>query len=151
MRGSTPIIVRRKVPRTIQPSTTVLIAPQSPSTVITRLKALCVEPIARPLWDAKGWTPRPHHSRSAYDGFYEVLIKRTGQVRRFRGRLEETRRGIAAYISDPPPEIRRHPKGSCFGLVDGTWFQIHWHDQPRDADSAIVYVETVLDEALNGR
>jgi hypothetical protein len=126
-----------------------VVAPETGPMVIGRQEALTVTPVARPAWDAKGWIAQPHGRRFTYEGFYEATLRRSGQPRRFRGRLIESFGGIATYIADPPTEIRRHPKGPCFALVEAPWFRVHWQRQPRNVDEAILYVETVLDEALN--
>ena len=150
MRGSA--IVIEPMPIVVGPGKTVLVAPASTTTIgliIEPLPAISIQAAQRPAWDDKGWTPIPHHSRRAFEGFYRVRLAHTGEHRRFAGRLMETRRGIAAYIADPPPEVRRHPKGPCFALVEDPWFRVHWQQAPRDADEAILYIERVLDEALN--
>ena len=118
--------------------------------VIGRAPAVRVSPVARAAWDAKGWTINRTLGRTVYHGRFEVLDRRTNRVRRFAGRIAQLSIGIAAYIADPPPEIRRHPKGPCFALVEAPWFRVHWHKGPRSVDEAIRYVETVLDQALRG-
>lgn len=142
----------------IRPTERSLVGPSSSLTVVPNVArpllvvpqaSLLVEPRQRPAWDAKGWVPQPHNGRLAYEGFYEVTAKRTGEPLRFRGRLMETGRTIATYIADPPAEIKRHPKGKCFSLTDTPWFRVHWQEEPRNVDEAILYVETVLDEAIN--
>jgi hypothetical protein len=33
--------------------------------------------------------------------------------------------------------------------VDGAWFHVNWRQPARNADEAILYLEKVLDEAIN--
>ena len=133
----------------IGPSRPLVAPPVSRPTVVGPELGLLVAPRQRPAWDAKGWRAVPHDGRFAYEGFYEVLAKKTGERRRFSGRIIETKRTVATYISDPPVEIKGHPKGRCFSLIEALWFRVHWHAEPRNVDEAILYVEAVLDEALN--
>lgn len=51
-------------------------------------------------------------------------------------------------IKAPPPELRRHPKGACFGYAGNGWYTVNFITRPRDIDSGILYVERVLNEAL---
>lgn len=120
-----------------------------PCVVIGRPAPVDVSPVRRAAWDAKGWDRKWLGLQVVYEGAYEVRDRQVGQIRRCRGRIIEGPRGIAAYIADPPPEIRRHPKGPCFALLEAPWFCVHWHREPSSIDGAILYVETVLDESLN--
>ena len=104
----------------------------------------------RPLWDAKGWQQVVSGGRKAFEGRYEVRDRSSGAPFRFKGRVVLAMFSLKTYIEDPPASIRRHPKGPCFALVEGSWFRIHWHRAPRDVDEAILYVERVLDESING-
>jgi len=129
-----------------------VVGPSAEPTVIIGLsKPLIVEPPPRGAWDDRGWTMHSENSHKVYEGFYQVTNRRTGQPRRFRGRVVANHREVVPYIADPPAEIRRHPKGPCFKPVNAPWFRVDWHRPAQNADDAILYVEKVLDEALNGR
>lgn len=106
-----------------------------------------VEPPARPAWDERGWKQSLESRQVVYDGQYQVRL-RGGQLRRFQGRILVNGNSVTAYIADPPPEVRRHPKGPCFQLSKAPWFRIHWWRAARNVDDALLYVERVLDEAF---
>jgi hypothetical protein len=107
--------------------------------------ATIVEAPGRGAWDEKGWT----RQRNTYEGRYEVYERKSGRIRRFNGRIVQLGEVAQTFIADPPPEIKRHPKGPCFQLYDGVMFKVEWHQPARNVDEAILYVERVLDESLN--
>lgn len=138
----------------VKPNTVVVVKPAQ--AVVIQLKtvevikvepsrALTVAPPERGAWDERGWTWNASGGRETYEGFYQV------GNRKFRGRIE-TRGGrkVAAYIYDPPPEVKRHRHGACFQLVKDGWFHLHWSRPARNVDDAILYMERVLDESLHG-
>ena len=57
---------------------------------------------------------------------------------------------VGIYVCRLPSEIKRHPHGSCFQLVDAgqSCFKLHWERAPRDSDAARAYVEEMLSAAL---
>jgi hypothetical protein len=117
--------------------------------VVTPTARALVEKVLRPAWEEKGWATTQRDGRTVYQGFFEVVERRANRRRRFSGVIAHDSSGFTAYIADPPPEIRRHPKGGCFAMTQAPWFRVHWLKAPRDVDNAILYVETVLDESLN--
>jgi hypothetical protein len=132
------------------PSARVVIQPESPSsgrTVIGPQPRAVVNRIQRAAWDEKEWIRSIHNSRVVYTGYFRA--SHNGRMRQFAGRIVETRSAPEAYIADPPPEIKRHPKGPCFALTRDGWFRVHWHRAPADVDNAILYVEKVLNESFN--
>lgn len=142
--GAPPVVVQP--PDSREPAITV--APQE-SAVIT--------PPSRAVWDERGWTGHRRNGTSVYEGEYRVREARSGRERRFAGRIREAQNGLVIYIADPPPEIRSHPKGSCFQLAEQpepgkrAWFILHWRRPAKDPDTALLYMEKVLDEAINHR
>lgn len=136
-------------PIAASPKGRTLIAPASSQRTVIGPKALpVIEKARRPAWDEKEWVRSQDGSRTVYTGRFRAT--HNGRLRLFEGRVVQGRSGIEAYIADPPPEIRKHPKGPCFAMVQAPWFYVHWHVPPRDPDNAILYVETVLDESLRG-
>ena len=101
----------------------------------------------RGAWDERGWTRKVNNHHETYEGYYLV------RGRQFRGRVEarDRRREVAAYIYNPPPEIKRHAHHACLQQVGNGWFILHWARPARNVDDAILYMERVLDESLNGR
>lgn len=134
---------RKSGPMTVGPQSVVLVAPRRP---------LMVSPPPRPVWDDRGWTARVHGQGRIYEGQYRVLVNTTGkqEPRRFTGRIFEppSSEVMVAYIADPPAELRRHPKGACFQLVQTPWFRLHWVRPAATVDDAILYIEGILAEAL---
>jgi hypothetical protein len=108
-----------------------------------------VEAAPRAAWDDRGWTAEPHGHERVYRGWYNVINRRTGQALRFEGRIAQDGHHITPYIADPPPEIRQHPKAACFTLTQAPWFQVHWRRAAANVDDGLLYVERVLDEAIN--
>lgn len=119
-------------------------------TVIGPAPPITVAPSPRFAWDEKHWRRIQDGQATHYVGQYRVG-QPAGGWREFGGRLVEGPSGIKAYVADPPPEIRSHPKGPCFQLVRAPWFQVHWRRTPATVDEALLYVERLLTECLNGR
>lgn len=107
----------------------------------------------RGAWDEKGWSRSVERGRTVYVGYYQVTDERTGELRRFRGQVVEDHRAKRAvpWIEAPPPEIDRHPKRPCFRHVHEGWYEVNWYRPAKHADEAILYLEAVLDQAINGR
>lgn len=127
-----------------------VVATRPGAVVVVPSRSQRVGAAQRALWDAKGWTPTVSGGWNAYEGLYQVRDRAAGVPRRFRGRVVVAMFSLKTYIDDPPASIRRHSKGPCFALVGDSWFRVHWQRAPRDVDEAILYVEQVLDEAING-
>jgi hypothetical protein len=121
-----------------------------PATVVVRPEvAARVEAPPRAVWDDRGWTAEPRGQERVYHGWYHVTNHVTNQALRFEGRITHHGHQITPYIADPPPEIRRHPKAACFTLTHAPWFRVHWRRAAANVDDALLYVERVLDEAIN--
>jgi hypothetical protein len=111
---------------------------------------LQIGPQPRSVWDELGWMRTQQAGRQIYEGYFQVAECRTGLRRRFNGRVIAAGGELMTYIADPPEEIRGHPKGPCFTADTPPWFHLHWHHPPRTVDDAILYMEKILSEALNG-
>lgn len=116
--------------------------------------AVIVAPPPRSVWDERGWGVRRDPAGRVYEGRYRVKCGRSGtaQRREFSGWiLEPPPPGvIAAYVANPPAELRKHPKGACFQLAQPPWFRVHWTRPAQTVDDAVLYIERVLAEALGG-
>jgi hypothetical protein len=122
-----------------------------PASVFVRpVVAVRVEAPPRAAWDDRGWTAEQRGHERVYRGWYHATNRRTGHALRFEGRMTQNGQYITPYIADPPPEIRQHPKAACFTLTQAPWFQVHWRRAAANVDDALLYVERVLDEAING-
>jgi hypothetical protein len=141
-----PIITLRSAV-VIQPQKAVTVMPSvEPAVIVSPIQTVTVEPPPRGAWDERGWTVQVGNQRETYEGEYAV------GNRRFHGRIEARNRGhnVIAYIHNPPPEIKRHAHGACFQQIGNDWFLLHWARPARTVDDAILYMERVLDESLNG-
>lgn len=149
-------------PRVVGPALAIRVGPSSeepvrvgpshePARVVGPAEPWVVEPPPRGAWDERGWTRRNDNGRTTYEGYYQIRDQRTQQWRRFAGRVMVGRGSTTSYIADPPPEVKHHPKGPCFMMTKAPWFQLNWHRPATNVDDAILYVEKILDEALNGR
>jgi hypothetical protein len=116
--------------------------------IVTPELPLEITPPRRAAWDEQGWLRKGSDSRIVYEGTYRVR-RRSGTVATFRGRITVQNGAVTPYIADPPPQIKRHPKGPCFQLTQPPWFRIHWHRPATNVDDALLYVERVLDEVIN--
>lgn len=112
---------------------------------------LRIAPPPRAAWEEKGWIRLPNSANPTYTGEYQVTDHRTGLRQQYPGRIELVRREPVAYICRPPVEIRAHPKGPCFNLIEHDWFRLHWHRPAKNVDDAILYIERILYEAINRR
>jgi hypothetical protein len=115
--------------------------------LVTPTPPIAIEPASRDAWDEFGWRQEPRGRDTVYEGEYRAWTP-SGTRRTFPGRILERGRSITAYIADPPPQIKRHPKGPCFQLATVPWFTVHWHRAPATVDDAILYVERILNEVL---
>jgi len=108
-------------------------------------------PLPRFIWDERKWTRIVEEGAVSYMGHYRVFVDAERSWRSFDGRIVEANSEIRAYIADPPATIKTHQKGRCFQFIGGPWFLLHWHRRPENIDAALLYVERILDECLNGR
>lgn len=151
----------RDPPAIVGPSAGILVGPtpdgpvqigpsEAPVVVVGPASVLIVEPPPRGAWDERGWTVRRSNSQATYEGYYHVLDRRTSRLQRYAGRVVARNGRVVPYIADPPHQIKRHPKGPCFKPWNLPWFCVEWRRPATNVDDAILYVEKVLDEALNG-
>jgi len=147
--GMPPILIQPAEPILIEPLAPIVVWPAEP-TLVLPVEPLLISPPARPLWDERGWKRRADHEGVTYLGEYLGRAPHDGAVHRFPGRIEQRGRGtVHAFVQDPPPGLRRHPKGACFHLVGaGPWFSINWLRPTSSPDAAIAYIEQVLTESL---
>lgn len=110
-----------------------------------------VQAPARFAWDEKQWRQSTSGDAIELIGRYRVFDESRKRWREFDGRLVQHGTDIAAYVADPPQEIRRHRHGACLQLVNPPWFRLHWQRSPKNLDQALLYLERMLDESLNRR
>jgi hypothetical protein len=112
-------------------------------------------PPKRAIWDDRGWEMKLEEGTTVYVGRYQVKDRRTGLKRSYAGRIRMTDTGVEAYILDPLPALyRKHPKRHCFQALSAepnqpVWFKLHWLHAAKDPDTALLYMEQILFEAVN--
>lgn len=155
VRTASPVIVTPSPISPVEigpaPAMVVTVTPSPGPVAVAPSAPMILEPVRRGVWDERGWSKLGDSGREVFAGNYEVLERRSGQRRRYQGRVEMQRGVAVPHIAAPPPGITGHPKWACFHRMgDRDWFRINWHRPARHADDAILYVEKILDEVLNG-
>jgi hypothetical protein len=146
--GKEVAVIRPTEPVVVQSARPVIVHPNQVTT-IAPAKAERIAPIPRQVWDEKNWSRKVTGKEIVYLGTYHVVVHQTGQVRTFDGRIVVQGTRITTYIHDPPAEIGAHPKKPCFAYDDNNWFRLNWYHAAQSVGSAILYMERILDEALN--
>jgi hypothetical protein len=135
--------------RSARPSGLIVERSQEPAVIVIPRRPILVGPLPRGVWEDRGWTARVERGRTIYEGFYRVGVGPSRERRQFQGRILIEARHVSAYIANPPVAIKRHIKGPCFTAVRAPWFLVHWHRPANNVDDALLYIERILDEALN--
>jgi hypothetical protein len=140
----------RPTPIRVEPRTapTVVVAPRTPLTV-RPAEVTVVEAPPRGAWDDRGWVMSKRNGHPVYQGHYQIIRRRTGRQEKFAGRVEAGPGRATAFIENPPPEVRTHPKAPCFRHISGGWFKLDWYRPASNVDDAILYMERILDQAVN--
>jgi hypothetical protein len=108
-----------------------------------------VEAPPRFAWDEKRWHRTITDDIVEVMGRYRVHDRQRRQWREFDGYVTQRGREIAAYIADPPAEMKQHRHGPCLQMIKAPWFRLHWRREPKDLDAAVLYLEQMLDESIN--
>lgn len=93
-----------------------------------------------PYWQLRGWR---RVADNMYLGYFKTRIGRCHGVIKWSS---EFNYGI--YIHDVPSAILTGPHGACFTEVRPGKFRVHFAVQPRDINSVIFHLETLLQEAF---
>lgn len=94
----------------------------------------------RPYWQLRGWRKV---SDGLYLGYFKTPLGRCHGVIRW---VSQFNYGI--YVHDVPVKILNGPHSACFTEVKPKKFQVHFAQQPRDLNSVIFYVETLLQKGF---
>ena len=137
IRPATRIVIGPSPVIQIRPREVIVVSPQV---------VVVIEPPPRAVWDEKGWERRGDE----WSGFYDVTDRSTGERRQFEGLVVMEGDEAQPYIEDPPAELSQHPRSACFQRQSDGWFLVNWSVPARNVDEAIIYVEQVLSEAING-
>lgn len=128
---------------------------------VTHRAAIAIRPPARAsvasrpintLWERSGWTRREQPSGTIFTGEYNVWDNQAQRFQTYRGRIEQTQLACEAYVHKPPHALlTNHPKQLCFHQIgDSSWYHMNWYLGTHDPDETLVYVTTLLEEALDG-
>jgi hypothetical protein len=103
------------------------------------------------IWVRHHWKPTSTaRGYQIYEGPFHALLRRTGEVKEFPGRIEVGAGTTNAYVRRPPRGLlTRHPKRACFSEAADGWYRMNWYRGSRDVDETICVMERTLDEALN--
>lgn len=93
-----------------------------------------------PYWQLRGWR---RVSDSMYLGHFKTRIGKCHGVIKWCSEFD-----YGIYIHDIPITILTGPHGECFTEVRPGKFRVHFSVQPRDINSAIFHLETLLQEAF---
>ena len=121
-----------------------------------------------PYWQERGWKIKEEDSRrTIYEGKYKATNQK-GNLRNFLGYIIyskpieseiigtkiQRQPEAEVFVINPPQEIKNHPHGHCFQFVSAltrkkALFKLHFERPPRDVDAAILFMDNLLNEALN--
>jgi hypothetical protein len=93
-----------------------------------------------PYWQVRGWR---QVDDGLYLGYFKTRLGRRHGVIKWRSQWD-----FAIYVHDVPDEILAGPHGGCFVMVKPGKYQMHFAQLPNDLNSAIFYIEILLQEAL---
>ena len=116
-------------------------------------RRMVIEPIAlapllhvtrRPstYWEDRGWI----RDRDRYDGYFGI------NGRMCPGVISWGSRGLkSCLVSNPPQELWTHPHAGCFAHVGNGTYAVHFKQNPKSVDAAIMTVERIIKESIERR
>ena len=126
---------RQQQSRSAQPST-----PSRPKRQKVQLLQLPQNRSPVPYWRLRRWR---HVAENLYLGYFKTPLGHCHGVIKWHSRLD-----YSIYVHNVPQVILKGPLGGCFTEVKPKKFRVHFAQQPRDLNSAIFYMETLLKEAF---
>ncbi len=91
-----------------------------------------------PYMIQQGWR-LTNGSERRWEGYYRT---RYGS---FRGKVEHS--NPPKFYIHNPPEALHHHHWACFTELPGGWYSVHFKILPKDADSGVMEIERLLNEA----
>jgi hypothetical protein len=79
-------------------------------------------------------------SQRQWEGYYRT---RFGS---YKGKIEHSS-PPKFYIHNPPEPLRHH-HWACFTELPGGWYSVHFRKLPKDADSGVMEIERLINEAF---
>lgn len=118
-------------------------APPVGGPVLPRVMVLSKSPQCPQIqyWQQQGWR---RVDDCLFLGYLKTPAGRCHGVIKWR-----SPRDFGVYVHDVPQELLRGPHGACFAMVKPGKFRVHFAVTPRDVNSIIIYLETLLLEAFN--
>lgn len=114
-----------------------------PSILLKKLIAIkrriTVKRSARPYLIQQGWK-LTHGLERQWEGYYRT---RYGS---YKGKIERSS-SPKFYIHNPPEPLRQH-HWACFTELPGGWYSAHFKKLPKDADSGVMAIERLINEAF---
>jgi len=95
---------------------------------------------ARPYWQVRGWR---RCAGNLFLGHFKTRLGRRHGVIKWNSPHD-----FSVYVHDVPSAILAGPHGRCFQEVKPGKFRVHFAQLPQDLNSAIFYIETLLQEAF---
>ena len=95
---------------------------------------------AVPYWQLRGWR---RAGDCVYLGYFKTRLGRRHGVIKWRSAYD-----FGFYVHDVPDSILDGPHGLCFEMVKPGKYRVHFEQIPADLNSAIFYIETLLQEAF---
>lgn len=90
-------------------------------------------------WEDQGWKYSGYELNGYYRTYYGA----------FRGRIQLSNSGLHRYyIFSPPPQLKKHPHWACFVYKGDDMYWVHFSTEPKNVDTGIVTIETIIREAL---
>jgi len=112
---------------------------------VKRPKVLVVEHdrqrVGIPYWKLRGWRKV---DECLYLGHFKTRLGRRHGVIKWDSSFD-----FGIYVHDVPRAILDGPSGACFEEVKPGKFRVHFSQLPSDLNSAIFYIETLLQEGLS--
>lgn len=93
-----------------------------------------------PYWVLRGWRSK---GKNVYLGHFKTRLGRCHGVIKWNSPSD-----FGIYVHDVPRTILKGPHGACFTEVKPGKFRVHFAERPKDLNSAIFYIETLLQEAF---
>lgn len=94
-----------------------------------------------PYWQLRGWR---RVKDNLYLGYFKTRLGRCHGVVKWSSQFN-----YGIYIHDVPAKILNGPHAACFSEVKPGKYRVHFAQRPRDLNSAIFYMETLIQEAFN--
>jgi hypothetical protein len=95
-----------------------------------------------PYWQESSWIK----TGGTFRGFYKT------DYGSWRGLIERNYKGdYSFYIFEPPQVLKNSDHGQCFTYKGNSKYEIHFSEKPKDVDSGIITIESVIAETFRNQ